>query len=51
MFLIKFQEYFKKMYSCSGVLRVEITYKTVKTVFQYFCFPDGPIKGGDILDL
>ena len=31
-------------------LRVEIIYKLVKRVFQYFCFPDRPIKDGDILD-
>ena len=22
----------------------------LRAVFQYFCFPDRPIKGGDILD-
>ena len=32
------------------LFRVEIIYKTVKKVFQYFCFPDRPVKGGDILD-
>ena len=31
-------------------LLVEFVYKTVKRVIQYFCFPDRPIKGGDILD-
>ena len=31
-------------------MRVEITYKMVTTVIQYFCFPDKPMKGGDILD-
>ena len=25
-------------------------YKLIKRVFQYFCFLDRPIKGGDILD-
>ena len=25
-------------------------YKSVKKVFQYFCFPDRSIKGGDIMD-
>ena len=25
-------------------------YKSVKRVIQYFCFPDRPIIGGDILD-
>ena len=29
---------------------VEFMYKSVKRVIQYFCFPDSPIKGGDILD-
>ena len=27
-----------------------ITYKSVNRAIQYFCFPDRPIKGGDILD-
>ena len=31
-------------------LRVEIIYKSVKRVIQYFCLPDRPIKGDDILD-
>ena len=30
-------------------MRVKIIYKSVKGVFQYFCFPDKPEKGGDIL--
>ena len=30
-------------------VRIKI-YKLVKRVFQYFCFPDRSIKGGDILD-
>ena len=25
-------------------------YKLVTRVIQYFCFPDRPMKGGDILD-
>lgn len=25
-------------------------YKLVKRVIEYFCFPDRPLKGGDILD-
>ena len=29
----------------------EIIYKLVKRVVQYFCFPDRPLKGGDILHL
>ena len=28
----------------------EIIYKLVTRVSQYFCFPDRPMKGGDILD-
>ena len=28
----------------------EFIYKSIKTVVHYFCFPDRPIKGGDILD-
>ena len=31
-------------------MRVEITYKMVTRVIKYFCFPDKPMKGGDILD-
>ena len=31
-------------------VEVEFMYKSVKRVIQYFCFPDSPIKGGDILD-
>ena len=31
-------------------LRVEVIYKMVTRVIQYFCFPDGPMKGGNILD-
>ena len=29
---------------------VEIAYKLVTRVIQYFCFSDKPMKGGDILD-
>ena len=25
-------------------------YKLVTRIIQYFCFPDRPVKGGDILD-
>ena len=32
-------------------MRVEITYKLVTIVIQYFCFSDKPMKGGGILDL
>ena len=32
------------------MLRVEIIYKIVTRVIQYFCFPDKPMKGGDTLD-
>ena len=31
-------------------MRVEIIYKSVIRVIQYFCFLDRPINGGDILD-
>ena len=31
--------------------RVEIICKLVTRVIQYFCFPDIPMKGWDILDL
>ena len=31
-------------------LRVEVIYKLVTRVIQYFCCPDRPMKGGDILD-
>ena len=30
-------------------MTVEIIYQSVKGVFQYFCFPDKPKKGGNIL--
>ena len=29
---------------------VEIICKSVKRVIQYFCFPNRPVKGGDILN-
>ena len=35
---------------CKYTLRIEITYKLVKGVFQYFCFLDRAKKGVDILD-
>ena len=25
-------------------------YKSIRRVIQYFCFPERPLKGGDILD-
>ena len=30
---------------------VKVIYKLVTLVIQYFCFPDRPMKGGDILDI
>ena len=31
-------------------MRLETIYKLVARVIHYFCFPDRPMKGGDILD-
>ena len=30
---------------------VKVIYKLVTLVIQYFCFPDRPMKGGDMLDI